>query len=79
MSFFAKMLKKVQSLLELQLFGVCNWLGEMLGIASSGVRMAFIYLSFFTFGSPIVIYVIMLFFFNLNRYYRRKRSTIWDF
>ncbi|MFQ3576123.1 MAG: PspC domain-containing protein [Cytophagales bacterium] len=73
------MLKKIQSLFEFQLFGVCNWLGELLGIASSGVRMAFIYLSFFTFGSPIILYVALLFLLNLGRYYRRKRSTIWDF
>lgn len=43
------------SLFELKLFGLCSWLGEKLGISATTIRMYFIYLSFFTFGSPIII------------------------
>lgn len=44
--------------------------------------MYFIYLSFFTFGSPIIIYFIMAFILEHKNYfkpfYTRKRPSVWD-
>ncbi len=68
---------------ERKAFGVCTWWANVLGIKANTVRMYFIYLSFFTVGSPIIIYFIMAFvkenksFFTLN-FLRKKRKTVWD-
>lgn len=71
--------KKIQSLLENKLFGVCNYWADKLGIATSSVRLFYIYLSFFTFGSPIIIYLAMAFLLDTRKFLRRRRSTIYDF
>jgi phage shock protein PspC (stress-responsive transcriptional regulator) len=61
-------MKKIREIIELNAFGVCSSIGEKLGIASSKIRMWFIYISFLTMGSPIVIYMIMAFWMNMKRY-----------
>ncbi|MBA3902039.1 MAG: PspC domain-containing protein [Bacteroidetes bacterium] len=76
------MLDKIFSFFERQAFGVCNWWGAKLGIKTSRIRIFFIYLSFFTAGSPLVIYLIMAFilehkhYFKLN--FRKNKVSIWD-
>lgn len=70
-------MSKLQVLVEKTAFGVCAWWGEKLGIATSSIRLFFIYASFLTFGSPILIYLGMAFVLNLRKHLRRKRS-IWD-
>jgi len=72
-------MKKLQALVELQVFGVCTRLGEKLGIATSSIRLFFIYASFLTFGSPIIVYLCLAFIMNMRKHLRRKRSTIWEF
>ena len=61
-------MKKIREIIELNAFGVCSSMGEKLEIASSKIRMWFIYISFLTMGSPIVIYMIMAFWMNMKRY-----------
>lgn len=56
------MIKKIIFWFEQNAFGVCESIGKYLGINSLTVRKYFIYLSFFTFGSPIIIYFILYFF-----------------
>jgi phage shock protein C len=77
------MQEKIFSFFEKQAFGVCNWWGEKLGIKSSSIRMFFIYLSFFTAGSPIIIYLAMAFILEHKHYFkfktRKNRVSIWDF
>lgn len=70
---------KIQSFFERQAFGVCEWLGERWGIKSSRIRVYFIYVSFFTFGSPIIIYFALLFWLEQADLLKSKRPTIWDF
>ena len=60
-------MKKIREIIELNAFGVCSSIGEKLGIASSKIRMWFIYISFLTMGSPIVIYMIMAFWMNMKK------------
>lgn len=76
------MIAKITRWFENQAFGVCQWLGDKLGIRTTTVRMYFIYLSFFTFGSPIIIYFILAFFLENKRYfkpfYSGKRPSVWD-
>ncbi|CAN5918510.1 hypothetical protein BH24BAC1_BH24BAC1_25890 [soil metagenome] len=71
-------MKKIQYFFESQAFGVCTKLGEKLGFASSSIRLSFIYLSFLTFGSPVVVYLFLAFWLNLSKHLRRERSTVWD-
>ncbi|MCU0422595.1 MAG: PspC family transcriptional regulator [Bacteroidia bacterium] len=62
---------------ERHAFGVCTYLGEKFGIASSRIRLYFIYTSCLTLGSPLIIYLVMAFWLNLKKYIR-QRYTIWD-
>jgi len=66
---------------EQQAFGVCDSLGNKLGIRGTTVRLYFIYLSFFTFGSPVIIYFILAFFKENKKYFFPKsqsRKRLWD-
>jgi len=70
-------MNKVREFFELHAFGVCSAIGEKLGIATSKIRMWFIYLSFVTAGSPIIIYMILAFWINIKKYiYYAKRNPI---
>ena len=72
------LVQRIQTFFEKYAFGVCTTLGEKLGIATSSIRLFFIYASFLTFGSPIIIYLSLAFMLNM-RSHLRKRSTIWDY
>ena len=76
------MINRIISYFEKKAFGVCAWWGEQLGIKTSRIRLFFIYLSFFTAGSPIIIYLGMAFILEHKDYFklkfRRKRISIWD-
>ena len=72
------MINKIQSYFEKQAFGVCGWLGQKLGIKSSRIRIYFIYTSFITLGSPLILYLTMAFFLEHKDYFKRRRKTIWD-
>ncbi len=61
-------MKKIREIVEMQAFGVCSAIGERLGVASSKIRMWFIYISFLTMGSPVLIYMILAFTRNLKNY-----------
>jgi phage shock protein C len=54
--------------LEKSAFGVCQQVGEWMRINPATIRMYFIYLSFITFGSPLVIYLFMAFWLNIKKY-----------
>lgn len=75
------MVNKIIVWFEEQAFGVCEWWGNKLGIKSTNIRMYFIYLSFFTFGSPIIVYFMMAFMLEHKDFFKpknfRKRS-VWD-
>jgi hypothetical protein len=40
--------------------------------------MWFIYASFLTFGSPVVLYFALAFVMEFRKHLRRGRSTVWD-
>jgi phage shock protein C len=75
----SSVMKRIQEFFEQRAFGVCSRLGEKLGLASSSIRMSFIYASFLTFGSPVLIYLALAFIMNFRKHLRRKKSPIWDF
>jgi phage shock protein C len=75
------MVNRIISWFEKQAFGVCTWWGEKLGIRSNNIRMYFIYLSFFTAGSPVIIYFVMAFMLQHKAYFkfnRAKKSSVWE-
>ncbi|MDN4164412.1 PspC family transcriptional regulator [Cytophagales bacterium LB-30] len=72
-------MKRIQSFFESQAFGVCTRLGEKLSIPTSNIRLFFIYSSFLTFGSPVLVYLMLKFIMDLRKLMRRGRSSVWDF
>lgn len=70
-------MESVKYFVEKRVYGVCSYLGEKFGISSSRIRLYFIYTSFITMGSPIIIYLVMAFWLNLKKYIRRSK-TVWD-
>jgi phage shock protein C len=74
------LITRIVAWFERQAFGVCSWWGQKLGIRATRIRMYFIYLSFFTVGSPVIVYFIMAFILEHKHYFkpRKVRKTIWD-
>ncbi|GHB84984.1 PspC domain-containing protein [Persicitalea jodogahamensis] len=71
---------RIRYYVENQVFGVCAGLGEKLSFSASSIRLYFIYASFLTFGSPIIIYLVLAFWMEMRKHLRRHQSpTIWEF
>jgi len=71
-------MKQIRQFLERSAFGVCTYIGDKIGVASSRVRLYFIYLSFLTMGSPIVLYLIAAFWLNIKAYLKKGRNVLSD-
>ncbi len=72
-------IRQISRFFENHAFGVCSALGEKLGIASSSIRLFFIYASFLTLGSPVILYLALAFVMNMRKHLRRSSRSIWDF
>ncbi|MHB1922260.1 MAG: PspC domain-containing protein [Chitinophagaceae bacterium] len=68
-------MKRIKDFVEWNAFGVCSAIGEKLGIATARIRMWFIYISFLTMGSPIIIYMILAFWMNIKNYIWNARRN----
>jgi len=68
-------MKQLKNFIEWQAFGVCAAIGEWMGIATTRIRMWFIYISFLTLGSPVIIYMIAAFWMNMKRYILAARRN----
>jgi phage shock protein PspC (stress-responsive transcriptional regulator) len=66
---------KFRNYIEWHVFGVCTAIGEKLGISTSTIRKYFIYLSFFTLGSPVILYFFMAFWLNVKNYIFNARRN----
>jgi phage shock protein C len=72
-------MEKVKYLVESRLFGVCAKLGEKLHFSASSIRIYFIYASFFTLGSPILIYLILAFWMEVRKHLRGNQNpSVWE-
>lgn len=70
-------MNRLRDFVEWQAFGVCTAIGEKLGVATSRIRMWFIYISFLTMGSPVIIYMILAFWMNIKKYiWNAKRNPV---
>ena len=75
------MINRILFFFETKAFGVCQWWGNKLGISVGNIRLFFIYASFLTVGSPIILYFIMVFILDHKQYFKfrkSKRKSVWD-
>jgi phage shock protein PspC (stress-responsive transcriptional regulator) len=70
-------MKRFKNFVEWQAFGVCSAIGTKLGIATSRIRMWFIYISFLTMGSPLIIYMVLAFWMNIKKYMKAAKRNPW--
>jgi phage shock protein PspC (stress-responsive transcriptional regulator) len=67
-----------RDLMERSAFGVCSYVGDKIGIAAGRVRVYFIYLSFVTLGSSLILYLFLWFWMNVRAYLRRGALSLKD-
>ena len=67
-----------RNLIESRIFGVCAWMGRKLSMPTGKVRLYFIYATFLTLGSPVLIYLTLTFVLNLRYMIKGKRNPVWD-
>ena len=71
-------MKRFKHFIEWHVFGVCAAVGEKMGIATSTIRKYFIYISFLTMGSPVIVYFFVAFWMNIKRYIlNARRNPLW--
>ncbi len=61
-------MNRLRQLIETNAFGVCAYIGEKLNISTSTIRKYFIYISFLTMGSPVLLYFFVAFWMNIKQY-----------
>lgn len=71
-------MRNLQAVVEKRVFGVCEYIGQKIGMKTSRIRLYFIYASFLTFGSPVIIYLILAFILDQKNLLKSRKSTIWD-
>jgi phage shock protein PspC (stress-responsive transcriptional regulator) len=70
-------MNKFRSFVEWNAFGVCSAIGNRMGIATSRIRLYFIYTSLLTMGSPIIIYMVLAFWRNMRNYVKAAKRNPW--
>ncbi|HSU28094.1 MAG TPA: hypothetical protein VLJ68_06920 [Chitinophagaceae bacterium] len=70
-------MNRLRNFVEWNAFGVCTAIGDRMGIATSCIRQYFMYTSLLTFGSPIIIYLVLAFWRNMRNYMRSSRRNPW--
>lgn len=71
-------MERIFKYFERQAFGVCTRLGDYMGLPISRIRLFFIYSTFLTAGSPILVYLSLAFLMNFRRYLRQKKYSAWS-
>ncbi|MEO5990543.1 MAG: PspC domain-containing protein [Ferruginibacter sp.] len=70
-------MNKLKYFIEWKVFGVCTAIGERMNISTSTIRKYFIYLTFLTMGSPVLIYMFVAFWMNIKRYiFNARRNPV---
>jgi phage shock protein C len=73
------LIEDIKAWFEQQAFGVCEWWGEKINIPSAQIRMFFIYTTFLTVGSPIILYLTLAFWKKMRSLItEQKRGSVWD-
>jgi phage shock protein PspC (stress-responsive transcriptional regulator) len=70
-------MNRLKYFIEWQVFGVCSAIGDKVGIASSTIRKYFIYISFMTMGSPVIVYLFIAFWMKVKKYiFNARRNPV---
>jgi phage shock protein PspC (stress-responsive transcriptional regulator) len=72
------LIQEIKDFFEKRAFGVCTAIGEKLHMPSSVIRLFFIYTSFITIASPLIIYMILAFWLKMKSYIYSRRTSVWD-
>jgi len=67
---------KIKIFFEERAFGVCAKLGEKLNFPIDSIRLFFIYSSFITLGSPVIVYVSMAMLMKIRKYLRKMNNPV---
>ena len=76
-----KLIQKIAFFFEMKSYGVCSWIARKSGISSSKVRVGFIYATFITLGSPLLIYFALAWILEHKHFFgfrRLKRPSVWE-
>ncbi len=65
-------------IIEKNAFQFFTMLSDILGVASSRVRLFFLYTAFIAFSSPYILKLILYFWYNLKKYIAEKRTSAWE-
>ncbi|RAJ02220.1 phage shock protein C (PspC) family protein [Chitinophaga skermanii] len=68
-------MNRLKDFIEWQAFGVCAAIGNKLGVATARIRLFFIYTTFITMGSPVIVYMILAFWMNMKNYIANARRN----
>ena len=75
-----KLFRKILFYFELRSYGVSEWWARKLNVRTNNVRLFFVYLSFATLGSSLLLYLPMAFVLDHRHRFKfsKKSSTIWE-
>lgn len=71
-------MERIRLFFEHQGFEVCSRLGERMGIPAYRIRLFFVYSSFITLGSPLLLYMALAFLLRLKDYMSDRRTSVFD-
>lgn len=69
-------MNEIKLFFEERAFGVCSKLGEKLNFPIDSIRLFFIYSSFITMGSPIIIYTSLAMMMKVRKYLRKMNNPV---
>jgi len=73
------MIDQIRDYFEITGYNVCSRMSKRLHLNPEIVRLYFIYISFVTLGSPIIIYLFLAFWLRFKDYlYQSKRPSVLD-
>jgi len=71
-------IEKLRDYCERRGYEVCSRMGDRMGLRPGVVRLYFIYISFLSFGSPIIIYMFLAFWIRIKGYLKPSRRSVLD-
>lgn len=69
-------MEKLKLFFEERAFGVCYRLGEKFNFPIDSIRLFFIYASFITLGSPVIVYISMAMTMKIRKYFRKMNNPV---
>jgi len=71
-----KQLDHLKDISQLQFFGVCTLISETWGLPLERIRVLFVYVSLFSYGSSVPLYLIVAFWLRIRQYVKRSRWLV---